>query len=95
MYVVSIVVDPTDLKEGLHYSEVVGINSEAPWRGPLFRIPVTICKPLELKTSPPVASFSDLSFVPGTIYQQVALCCHFIAVSNWSLFKPSAYLTTQ
>lgn len=65
---VSIVVDPTGLKDGLHYAEVVGVDSEAPWRGPLFRIPVTICKPLELKTSPPVASFSNLSFVPGTTW---------------------------
>ncbi|XP_024379679.1 tripeptidyl-peptidase 2 isoform X4 [Physcomitrium patens] len=63
----NIVVDPTGLKDGLHYAEVVGVDSEAPWRGPLFRIPVTICKPLELKTSPPVASFSNLSFVPGAI----------------------------
>lgn len=63
----NIVVDPTTLDDGLHYSEVVGIDSEAPWRGPLFRIPVTICKPLELKTLPPVATFSDLSLVAGGI----------------------------
>ncbi|KAG0562456.1 hypothetical protein M758_9G144800 [Ceratodon purpureus] len=63
----NIVVDPSALKEGLHYTEVVGIDTEAPWRGPLFRIPVTICKPLELKSLPPVAKFSDLSFVPGGI----------------------------
>lgn len=65
---VSIVVDPTGLKEGLHYSEVVGIDSEAPWRGPLFRIPVTICKALELKTLPPRVSFTNMSFVPGTMH---------------------------
>lgn len=75
---VSIVVDPTALKEGLHYSEVVGIDSEAPWRGPLFRIPVTICKPLELKSLPPVAKFSDLSFIPGTI----SLWCCFVALAR-------------
>lgn len=69
----SIVVDPTDLEVGLHYAEVVGIDSEAPWRGPLFRIPVTICKPLELKSQPLIASFSNLAFGPGMIPSPVGL----------------------
>lgn len=67
-----IVVDPTDLEVGLHYAEVVGIDSAAPWRGPLFRIPVTICKPLQLKTQPPKASFSNLAFGPGMILPPVS-----------------------
>ncbi|CAN4087751.1 unnamed protein product [Withania somnifera] len=63
----SIVVDPTTLSDGLHYYEVYGIDSKAPWRGPLFRIPVTITKPSVVTSRPPLISFQGISFVPGQI----------------------------
>lgn len=59
-------VDPTQLKEGVHYAEVVGTDLEAPWRGPSFRVPVTVIKPIKLQSGSAVASFADLSFTPGT-----------------------------
>lgn len=61
----SIVVDPTNLSDGLHYYEVYGVDSKAPWRGPLFRIPVTITKPSIVTSRPPLISFQGISFVPG------------------------------
>ncbi|KAK9809052.1 hypothetical protein WJX72_008467 [[Myrmecia] bisecta] len=51
-------VDPSQLAEGLHYAEVVGVDSKAPWRGPLFRLPITVIKPLRLTSSPDEASTS-------------------------------------
>ncbi|XP_068645593.1 tripeptidyl-peptidase 2 isoform X2 [Aristolochia californica] len=63
----NIVVDPTSLHDGVHYYEVCGIDCKAPWRGPLFRVPITITKPKILKDQPPVISFSGLPFVPGHI----------------------------
>lgn len=63
----SIVVDPTNLSDGLHYYEVYGVDSKAPWRGPLFRIPVTITKPSIVTSRPPLISFQGISFVPGQI----------------------------
>lgn len=61
----SVVVDPTKLSDGLHYFEVYGIDCKAPWRGPLFRIPITITKPKTVETRPPLITFSGLSFQPG------------------------------
>ncbi|KAJ6386456.1 hypothetical protein OIU78_016376 [Salix suchowensis] len=63
----NIVVDPTKLSDGLHYYEVYGVDCRAPWRGPIFRIPVTITKPMTVKNQPPVVSFSRMSFLPGHI----------------------------
>ncbi|XXG85157.1 hypothetical protein AAC387_Pa11g0297 [Persea americana] len=63
----NVVVDPTKLSDGLHYYEVYGIDCKAPWRGPLFRVPITITKPKILKNHPPVISFNKISFLPGHI----------------------------
>ena len=38
-------VDCSSLPEGLHYAEIAAKDSTAPWRGALFRIPVTVVKP--------------------------------------------------
>lgn len=38
-------VDATGLAPGVHYAEVQGWDATAEWRGPLFRVPCTICKP--------------------------------------------------
>ncbi|KAK1416389.1 hypothetical protein QVD17_32180 [Tagetes erecta] len=66
----NVVVDPTKLSDGLHYFEVYGIDCKAPWRGPLFRIPVTITKPKIVETQPPLITFSGLSFQPGHIVRK-------------------------
>ncbi|PON90851.1 Tripeptidyl peptidase [Trema orientale] len=63
----SLVVDPTSLSEGLHYHELYGIDCKAPWRGPLFRIPITITKPMTVTNRPPLVTFSRMSFLPGHI----------------------------
>ncbi|KAG2453913.1 hypothetical protein HYH02_002116 [Chlamydomonas schloesseri] len=41
-----VLVDPSRLPPGLHYGEVVAYEVEARARGPLFRLPVTLIKPL-------------------------------------------------
>ncbi|CAN0902776.1 Tripeptidyl-peptidase 2 [Linum grandiflorum] len=63
----NVVVDPSKLSVGLHYYEVYGVDCKAPWRGPVFRIPITITKPMIVETRPPQVSFSRMSFVPGHI----------------------------
>ncbi|KAL5069857.1 hypothetical protein RYX36_020744 [Vicia faba] len=63
----NILVDPTNLCDGLHYYEVYGIDCKAPWRGPLFRIPITITKPVSVIDRPPQVSFSKMLFQPGCI----------------------------
>ncbi|XP_074282195.1 tripeptidyl-peptidase 2 [Silene latifolia] len=63
----NVIVDPTNLEDGLHYFEVYGIDSKAPLRGPLFRIPVTITKAMAVKNCPPVVSLRGMQFHPGHI----------------------------
>ncbi|XP_057988709.1 tripeptidyl-peptidase 2 isoform X2 [Hevea brasiliensis] len=63
----NIVIDPTKLSDGLHYYEVYGVDCKAPWRGPIFRIPVTITKPMTVNNRPPIVSFARMSFLPGHI----------------------------
>ncbi|CAL5364378.1 unnamed protein product [Camellia sinensis] len=61
------VVDPTNLSDGLHYYELCGIDCKAPWRGPVFRIPVTITKEMAVKNRPALLLFSGMTFLPGYI----------------------------
>ena len=61
----SIVVNPANISSGLHYFEVYGIDYKAPWRGPIFRVPITVIKPITLLGEPPLLSISNLSFQSG------------------------------
>ncbi|KAK4492767.1 hypothetical protein RD792_000087 [Penstemon davidsonii] len=60
----NIIVDPTNLSDGLHYYEVYALDCKSPWRGPLFRIPITITKPQTVKSRPPLIAYEGMSFVP-------------------------------
>jgi tripeptidyl-peptidase-2 len=62
----SIVVNPVNISSGLHYYEVYGIDCKAPWRGPIFRVPITVIKPIALSGEPPALTLSNLSFKSGT-----------------------------
>ncbi|KAK4796287.1 hypothetical protein SAY86_028613 [Trapa natans] len=90
----NIVVDPSNLSSGLHYYEVFGIDYKSPWRGPVFRIPVTITKPAAVMNRPPVVSFSKLSFEPGHIerrYIEVPLGATWVEAT----MKTSGFDTTR
>ncbi|KAK1266677.1 hypothetical protein QJS04_geneDACA000427 [Acorus gramineus] len=63
----NVIVDPTDLSDGLHYYEVYGTDCRAPWRGPIFRVPITIAKPMILKNQNSKISLSDIQFLPGHV----------------------------
>jgi tripeptidyl-peptidase-2 len=43
---------PPTATQGLHYAEVQGFDSKAEWRGPLFRLPITVIRPRRLPESP-------------------------------------------
>ncbi|CAM0944650.1 unnamed protein product [Alopecurus aequalis] len=63
----NIVVNPVNISSGLHYYEVYGTDCRAPWRGPIFRVPITVIKPIALSGEPPVLSLSKLYFKSGHI----------------------------
>ncbi|CAA6655602.1 unnamed protein product [Spirodela intermedia] len=66
----NIIIDPSKLSEGLHYHEVYGTDCKAPWRGPLFRVPITITKPAVLESDRPAISLSQVPFLPGHIVRK-------------------------
>ena len=42
-------VDTAGLPDGLHYAEVMAYDMAARWRGPLFRVPITVARPVEVR----------------------------------------------
>ncbi|CAL5321714.1 unnamed protein product [Camellia sinensis] len=83
----NIVVDPTNLSDGLHYYELCGIDCKAPWRGPVFRIPVTITKAMAVKNRPALLSFSGMTFLPGHIerkYIKVPIGASWVEATLWT-----------
>eukprot|EP00742_Colponemidia_sp_Colp-10_P008114 GILJ01008758.1.p1 GENE.GILJ01008758.1~~GILJ01008758.1.p1 ORF type:complete len:1249 (+),score=195.85 GILJ01008758.1:73-3819(+) len=67
-------VDPTHLPEGVHYAEVLGYDSTNESRGPLFRLPITVVKPIFLQEHGVddrlTVAFKDIKFTPGTIQRK-------------------------
>lgn len=43
---IAVKVDPTNLEPGVHYAEVRAVEAGQEWRGPVARVPVTVCIPL-------------------------------------------------
>lgn len=69
-------IDPSGLKPGLHTAQIIGYDPAAPEQvGPLFKVPITICKPLlpqvvggdEMNGGGSYIRFENLTFQPGKI----------------------------
>ncbi len=47
-------IDPTHLPtgSGAHYGEVLGFDAACEARGPIFRVPVTVIRPISVSDSP-------------------------------------------
>jgi hypothetical protein len=68
-------VDCGSLPEGLHFAEIAALDSTAPWRGPLFRIPVTVIKPIRVDSSSgDVSAGNDAQDASGVPDQAPAQC---------------------
>jgi tripeptidyl-peptidase-2 len=60
-------VDPTGLPPGAHFAEVRGLDAAAPDLGPLFSVPVTVVRPLELGPQDEFTHKETLHFRSGQI----------------------------
>lgn len=49
---------------GVHYAEVTGTDSENEWRGPLFRVPVTVLVPEPVKGTS-LTDLGEMTFSDG------------------------------
>ncbi|XP_051878296.1 LOW QUALITY PROTEIN: tripeptidyl-peptidase 2-like [Pristis pectinata] len=68
---VTVRVDARSLKEGLHYTEVLGYDTTAPGAGPLFRIPVTVIIPSRINSACEYKiEQKNVDFKPGEIRRQ-------------------------
>ncbi|RKO87382.1 subtilase family-domain-containing protein [Blyttiomyces helicus] len=68
-------VDCPSLEPGLHFGEVAGYDSSNPNSGPLFSVPITVCKPqaVDLNSRQDGSVFfkyEGLRFSPGTIQRR-------------------------
>ena len=63
----NIFVDTSGLEAGLHYEEVHGYDLCHQWRGPLFRIPVTVVVPRQLPPGASELTFENTLFSPGKV----------------------------
>lgn len=65
-----VLVDATSLPPGLHYGEVLAFEADDRGRGPLFRVPVTVVRPLQVPlgptASPALAGPSNPSPAPSS-----------------------------
>ncbi|KAJ1655524.1 hypothetical protein IWQ61_004741 [Dispira simplex] len=60
-------VDPTQLNAGqFYFTEIIGYDSQQMDRGPLFKVPITICKPEQVDPSATVF-FRDIRLAPARI----------------------------
>lgn len=58
-------VDPTDLPPGAHYAEIRGYDSSSPERGPVFRLPITVIRPVEVRNEGGPTWQESIHFEPG------------------------------
>lgn len=71
----SVKVSPQSLSSGLYSEYIYGYDSSKPISvGPLFRIPITVCKPEVIQNSDSFYDWKELKFYPGTVNRK------FIAV---------------
>jgi len=80
-------VDPTVLGPGVHSAEIRGWDVALPEEGPVFRLPITVVRPLPVDPQAAMAWQADLRLEPG------ALKRHFFAVppgATWAELKVRA-----
>ena len=63
----SIEVDPTGLEPGVHFGEVLGFDAASSESGPLFRVPVTVCRPIELTADNEWTRTERRTYEPGEV----------------------------
>ena len=61
-------IDTASLAPGVYYDEVQAWDAAAEWRGPLARVPVTVCKPHVLPVGP------DGTYTPSQCAQRPHVC---------------------
>lgn len=72
----SIKIDTKDLPPGVHNTQIKGFDSKDVRRGPVFRIPVTIIQPEEVKPPNTTFTYQNVLFKPNRIVR------HFYLVPN-------------
>ncbi|KAF4524231.1 hypothetical protein B566_EDAN012199 [Ephemera danica] len=82
--------DETEPSKKINFNVKLALNCSAPWKGPIFEVPITLVKPVAvINKNSPELEFKDIHFKPGTIKR------HFIVVPDDATWAVLRLRTTQ
>jgi tripeptidyl-peptidase-2 len=65
-----VVVDPTQPESGVHWAEIRGFEEGHEDRGPAFRLPVTVTRPVSMSAENPGRWSEEMSLKPGALQRR-------------------------
>ncbi|XP_064215541.1 tripeptidyl-peptidase 2 isoform X1 [Tribolium castaneum] len=82
--VFAIKVDPTELAVGVHSTFIEAFDVTCVAKGPVFKIPVTVVQPVEVKPPKHTVSYNSVLFKPNTIKRHFFVVPHF---ATWAVLR--------
>lgn len=85
--VFAIKIDPTDLPTGVHSTFIEAFDVNCISKGPVFKIPITVIQPTEVKPLKHTIIYNSVLFKPNTIKRHFFVVPHF---ATWAVLRLSS-----
>ncbi|XP_044257538.1 tripeptidyl-peptidase 2 isoform X2 [Tribolium madens] len=82
--VFAIKIDPTELPMGVHSTFIEAFDVSCVSKGPVFKIPITVIQPIEVKPPKHTVSYNSVLFKPNTIKRHFFVVPHF---ATWAVLR--------